>query len=331
MISPQGYVSEQKGKSYDELIRERVRLLEMICRFEQLGDKSEIFQMSPSPEVIYQCNLQYLAELSSYMTDRYNLEFVRKSFIEIDTAWLFTIQEFLEEKGLRYNSAIDDRIEARQNGKQYSFSEHLQGLIYALLSNQRPWIGVEPHLAEIDEVFYDYDAEKVKATPGSHFAKLLCAMKCGNRNIGAQMDNLAKNIFKMENIEKEYGSMDAFVTSAPAPKIVRKLSDYNSKYKLYNVGASLAWEYIRNVGIDGAKPDVHLCRFFGGDRMGDGNHTPATTQEVYDTILSLSQESELSMGAIDTLVWSYCADGYGEICTAHPRCAECEIYHYCKK
>ena len=40
-------------------------------------------------------------------------------------------------------------------------------------------------------------------------------------------------------------------------------------YKLHQVGEALAWEYIRNVGIDGAKPDTHIRRFLGSDRMGD--------------------------------------------------------------
>ena len=40
-------------------------------------------------------------------------------------------------------------------------------------------------------------------------------------------------------------------------------------YKLHQVGEALAWEYIRNVGIDGAKPDTHIRRFLGSNRMGE--------------------------------------------------------------
>lgn len=240
------------------------------------------------------------------------------------------MKDFLENNDLISNE-LDERVKSRCNGKQYSLSEHLYGLIGALLTNQRPWIGIKPHLDEIDKIFYDYDVEKIKSTSGDYFTEALLAIKCGNRNIKSQMDNLNTNISMMEKIEKEFGSMDAFVTSAPAYEIVKKLSDYNSEYKLKNVEVALAWEYLRNVGIDGAKPDVHLCRFLGGDRMGSNNQTPATAQEVYDTVSDLSQKSDLSIVAIDGFIWTYCADGFGKICSAVPQCNRCVIKSYCKK
>lgn len=45
--------------------------------------------------------------------------------------------------------------------------------------------------------------------------------------------------------------------SEPTHKIVRKLSNYWSQYKIKMLGEALAWEYIRNVGIDACKPDTH--------------------------------------------------------------------------
>ena len=109
-------------------------------------------------------------------------------------------------------------------------------------------------------------------------------------------------------------------------QIVKKAG---SKFKLKMLGEALAWEYLRNVGIDGAKPDVHLCRFLSESRMGDGNHTPATTKEVYDSVLELSKATKLSMTAIDNYIWSYCADGYGEVCTSETHCSICEIRQHC--
>ena len=83
------------------------------------------------------------------------------------------------------------------------------------------------------------------------------------------MKALADNIRIFEQLEKEYGSMDAFITSDAPEVIVKKLSQSNSPYKLHQVGEALVWEYIRNVGIDGAKPDTHIRRFLGSDRMGE--------------------------------------------------------------
>lgn len=115
-------------------------------------------------------------------------------------------------------------------------------------------------------------------------------------------------------------NLPIFVISAPAHEIVKTLTNYKSKYKLRNMGETLCGEYLRNVGIDGAKPDVHLRRFFGSKRMGTGNHETATVSEVIDTVKMLSEESGLSMAAIDNIIWSFCSEQYGEICGASPKC-----------
>ena len=250
---------------------------------------------------------------------------------ETHIEWIFFMKDFLEKNNHIISNGLDERVVERRNGRKYSMSEHLKGLIGALLTNQRPWVGIQPHLAKIDIIFYDYDVEKVKSTPGAYFTRELRAIKCGNRNIKSQMNNLSANISMMEKIEEEFGSMDEFVTSAPATEIVKMMSDYNSEYKFKNIGVALAWEYLKNIGIDGAKADVHLYRFFGGDRMGNKNRIPATAQEVYDTVSALSKKSGLSMGMIDSLVWHYCADGFGMICAAVPQCNRCVIESYCKK
>lgn len=91
----------------------------------------------------------------------------------------------------------------------------------------------------------------------------------------------------------------------------------------------LAWEYLRNVGIDGAKPDTHLRRFLGADRMGTGSNSPATISEVNDQVARLSEQTGMSKVEIDNLIWSFCADGFGEVCTATPYCKSCPIADYC--
>ena len=68
----------------------------------------------------------------------------------------------------------------------------------------------------------------------------------------AQMEALPDNIRTLRRIEDEYGSVDSFITSEPADVIVEKLSKGASSYKLKMLGEALAWEYLRNVGIDGA-------------------------------------------------------------------------------
>lgn len=42
----------------------------------------------------------------------------------------------------------------------------------------------------------------------------------------------------------------------------------SGKYKLKFIGYALAWKFISNVGIDGAKPDLNMRRILGRDRLG---------------------------------------------------------------
>lgn len=246
-----------------------------------------------------------------------------------DIEWFYQIKAFLLQKKL-CPDIIHENIVARTNGRTFPLQDHIKGLIYSLLSNQRPWISLVPKLPQIDDIFFNFNVREIKKYSSSYFVSELRKIKCGNRNIKLQMHNLFLNIEKMETIEKFYGSMDNFLTSAPAFEIVKKISSPTSKYKFYNLGPALAWEYLRNVGIDGAKPDIHLCRFFSKDRMGEQNSSPASVQEVFFTVKKLSELTGLSMAEIDAVIWNFCAQGFGAVCTATPLCSECPICNYCK-
>lgn len=243
---------------------------------------------------------------------------------------ILLMRDYLTANCLQYNDTIHVMVAERKAGKQFSFEEHIAALVYAQLTNQTKWNRIVPHLAEIDALFFHYDPLEIKKHPGSYFADGIFALKCGNISTKAQMNSLHKNIATMEAIAKEYGSMDAFVTSAPAQRIVELLSAGKSKYKMAMLGEALAWEYIRNVGIDGCKPDTHLRRFLGCDRMGSTSGSIASIDETIRQIEVLSAETQLPLSSIDNIIWSYCADGYGEVCTATPHCERCVVQYSCK-
>ena len=244
---------------------------------------------------------------------------------------ILLMRDYLTTNCLQYNDTIHVMVAKRKAGKQFSLAEHIAALVYAQLTNQTKWSRIVPHLAEIDALFFHYDPQEIKKYHGIYFADGIFALKCGNISTKAQMNNLHKNIATMEVIAKEYGSMDAFVTSAPAQRIVELLSNGKSKYKMAMLGEALAWEYIRNVGIDGCKPDTHLRRFLGSDRMGNVSGSIASVDETIRQIEMLSAESNLPLSSIDNIIWSYCADGYGEVCTATPHCEKCVVQMSCTK
>ena len=143
---------------------------------------------------------------------------------------ILLIKNYLSTHCLQYQDSINTMVAKRTAGKIFSFEEHIAALIYAQLTNQTQWSRIVPHLKEIDELFFNYNPQEIRKHSGSYFSNRLFSLKCGNISTSAQMNNLHRNIDKMQAISDEYGSMDAFVTSAPAQQIVKLLSDGKSKY-----------------------------------------------------------------------------------------------------
>ena len=194
------------------------------------------------------------------------------------------LKTYHEQHGIYSPDADENEIDRRCKGKKYSLTDHVRAMIYSMISNQKEWSKIVPKLQQIDELFFNYEVNKIKEKPGEYFSDGIFSLSCGSRSTAAQMKVLHHNIAVFERIIKEYGSLDAFVTSAPAYKIVELLSSYNSPYKLKQIGVPLAWEYLRNVGIDGAKPDTHLKRFMGAGRLGVSQSDVATDKEVFDEV-----------------------------------------------
>ena len=262
-------------------------------------------------------------------TVNYNGEIVSRFAYVPPAHYLHQIREYLMHRGIITDDSIVAAVGERQKGKYWLLADHIRALVYSQLTNQTKWSRIVMRLQEIDQLFFDYDPERIKNTPADYFTQGLFSLKCGNISTKRQMDSLAGNIAVFEHIEKEYGSMDAFVTSENANAIVEKLSRGNSPYKLSMVGEALAWEYIRNVGIDGAKPDTHVRRFLGANRMGNSAGEEASIEESLVQIDRLSAETGMNKAEIDGLIWHFCADGYGEICTALPHCDLCPIRDAC--
>ena len=255
----------------------------------------------------------------------------KKSHASADNRYdyVFIIQDYLDSKGLRYDGAFLDNITDRQAGKKFCFNDHVKAMIYSFLSNQTKWINIEPKLDKIDKLFFDYDADKLSETPAEYLYDGIFRLKCGNVKTKEQMKALKYNISLLHELERKYGSLDRFVLSAPAHEIVPIISDSKSHYKLRLIGEALAWEYLRNVGIDGAKPDTHMRRFLGADRMGNRAHSPATIREVIDQVDEMFEETGILKIKFDNIIWSYCAEGYGTVCKAIPDCDSCVIRKYC--
>ena len=76
MISPEGFVEIHKDKTYKELLPIRDDLIADIKDFEANFENRKESDMCPSPEVRYQCDLEYLGKLCELISEKYNREYV---------------------------------------------------------------------------------------------------------------------------------------------------------------------------------------------------------------------------------------------------------------
>lgn len=74
MISPETFAEELKNKSYEELLKIRGELIAEILYFEEHIEEqmqNEII-ISPSPDISYKMNLEYLGEICRLISEKFN-------------------------------------------------------------------------------------------------------------------------------------------------------------------------------------------------------------------------------------------------------------------
>ena len=78
MISPDTFVDQHKNKSYRELLNVRDELIESLREYENSSKTEASFLVEPSPDVVYQCHLEYLGKLCPLIADKFSEEYIFK-------------------------------------------------------------------------------------------------------------------------------------------------------------------------------------------------------------------------------------------------------------
>ena len=217
--------------------------------------------------------------------------------------------------------------EDRAIGRTFSLRDHVRGLLLSQLSSQRPWGPIAANEERIREIVLDYDPDALERAESMALVDALRRIRCGNRALRKQLIALRANIATLRRIEAAHGTLDAFVTSADPDASARSLSQ-PGEYKLRQIGYPLAMEYLRNVGICAGKPDTHVRRALGAERLGFIPGFPSE-REAYEILARLADEADCNPTYLDNLLWLFCAQDDGDICGASPRCAVCALANTC--
>ena len=240
------------------------------------------------------------------------------------------LEEYLKNRVEDIDNTVLSAFEDRKNGKIFTLKEHLRGFVYAQLSALVSWKKIKSNLSNIDNIFCQFDKDKLKLKSAEDLIAEITEIKCNNPyTTKNQIRSLKANIETFERIKKDFGSIEKFITHQIPVNIIKLLADSNSVYKLKYTGAALASEYLRNMGIDIVKPDVHIKRILAPDRLNLVSSKSDYT--VIERCKQLSYEIGISQIKIDYLLWNYCAKGYGEVCTKKPKCEKCVIKEFCER
>lgn len=257
---------------------------------------------------------------------------------------LFIKNGVLQEKKLWESTHIKHQIDRRNNGERFSVNDHIRAMVYSMLSSGIKWELVEKgidiktgRIIPIDDIFNNYDVEYLLNCDSDKLANSIRDFGCSSQSTWKQMKALiSKNITILISLEQEYGSIDSyyqkFIDKDNTLKtLVKQLADPQSEDKLAEMAEALVAEYLKNVGYDIAKPDRHIRRILGSKILGCSKCEEVPVYEAFDIVAEIAQEMNKSVAEVDYIIWSYCADGYGEICTVNkPKCDKCVANKCCK-
>lgn len=250
-----------------------------------------------------------------------------------------------EANKLWEHTYIKHQIDKRNKNGIFSVSDHIRAMVYSMLSSGRKWdcvvAGADPatgYIKSVDKIFLNYEPQQLLTCTPKQLRDSLKEIHCASQSTLRQMNALISvNIPKLLKLKQDYGTIDSYYENfirkdETLVTLVKTLSNPKSNNKLAQMDIALVCEYLRNVGYDIPKPDRHICRILGSEVLNLSDKPTPPPAEVFEIIAKLAKKLNKSVAEVDYILWSYCANGYGEICTKNnPKCDKCTAKKYCKK
>ena len=257
----------------------------------------------------------------------------------------------VQKEKLWENTYIKRQIDKREKGSSFSVSDHIRAMVYSMLSGGQVWDkyaneadSQTGYITCIDTIFHDYyPTELLTCLPEQLFQELQ-KIHLAPRFGAAPLEALIHvNIPKLLKWKEEYGAVDSYYQKyiqtgidrhllVPERLLIETLSNAESNDKMEQMGVPLVCEYLRNVGYDLPKPDTHIRRILGSENLGFSTSRKVSEYRSIELVVRIAKAAQRSVAETDYILWSYCSDGYGEICTSvNPKCDVCVAVGQCRK
>lgn len=222
-----------------------------------------------------------------------------------------------------------DASRRRAQGELIPLAHHMRATILTMLSAHRSWRPIARRLGQLELVFGQYKPAALERLAPQQLAAELEQLGCGNRRVREQMEAIRPNLETMQRIEQEFGCMDQFVEHDTPDAVALLLGRSGSRWKLKEVGLVLAHEYLKLVGIRAAKPEAHIRRICGPQRLAllDGRESD---EQAAAKLSRFAEAAGVHPVAFDNMLWLLGARDYGAICGTQPRCDACDLAGDCR-
>lgn len=236
------------------------------------------------------------------------------------------------------NTYICHQVQRRKSGEpmEPDTMDYIRAMTYAILSNSTNWCRVAQdvdlqtgRLRNVDKALEAHLDNKQDLSVAFEVNQVRFRFK--KRQIPAVEENIGRFDHAAE-LSAKYAKMSA--NGADFWPLVQAIAHGKPEdgYKLAQIGPALACEYLRNLGYDIPKPDRHLCRLLGSERLQFFNQPMPEFEEVYNLVRCVADRSKSNYGPAqaDYILWSYCAISYGNMCNGKNRaCKDCCLSDLC--
>jgi len=210
-----------------------------------------------------------------------------------------------------------------------------EGLCKAIFTAQAKWENYERNLDKIDKLLFNYDFKKIENLSEEDIERIyeeMIKMKVRDRFLHRKLKYFRKNARLFTNLQGKRTSMHEFLKKGLSDKetLINKLTSNGSHHKLKGVRLAICCEFFKNIGVDDFKPDVHMVYLFSRLRIVNiKNPKSPTARELYSIRvvgMDIAKSNNLPFHVVDNVLWFFCAEGKGEICTTKsPKCSKCRL------
>ena len=245
-----------------------------------------------------------------------------------------------------------EKVRQRLEGKRFTLEEHVKGHVYSLLSSNTSWKKFDDNKEMIDGIFSHYSPSALMESNPDTIVKELKRIRCGSqvlrRNINSVPHNIEvisrlhteiENAFERYNVFDDCGkTLNEYTIRLSEPYLDNGMRNPD---KLDSMRIPLVCEYLRNIGISAMKPDRHILRICGSERLGilqkineKTYYSPKKLMDAQSQFIDFARhvtDDPATVPYLDNLFWLLCAKDYGSLCTKEsPGCGQCRLSSLCR-